>query len=339
MARIVKCAACGYEYLMSSKGVYLKCPNCDTVHIEQEPESKKKCRGFIWILAGLLVIALIIVGLKFFPKRECNELVIKEVRVDPNNLTIHIVAKASSPFCKLTYSIDNNKSGAYRGSKFSDVQAGQYYICVIYGEGPDDRIMWHENPVIMPESELTTATSPPQVIGVDVIEPTHATAGMIIVHAESSFPLEYSLNDSIVQDDSVFNQVMPGPYIISVIDSLGRTDTHIDTVFMPALPEKVKTAAIPCSNPDKNKLEARINSLFSDKRGDRDLQNQIFGMCASRNITVEGTLINTNAKYSIYSYLQRQNFGPPGSIKVRVNNLKYNEYCKITYIELEEYSN
>ena len=338
MANKVKCNKCNHEFKIN-KGDDLKCPECDSIHVTLESGSFLQRRGG-WLLAGLLIVAAIVFFvLRLYPLQGCNPPEIKEVKVDSINRVISISAKASSPGCKLSYSIDNNKTGAYTSSRFSNVPAGQYFVCVIYGDEPEDRVMWKNNPVIMPESDLDPSLSPPQVIGADIINPTADKLGEIVVHALFSCQIEYILNDSIKQKDSVFSRISPGEYIVSVKDSLGRIDRLSDPIFMPKQPKGENSRAAPCSNPDKSQLQDQINSLFNNQRGDQDLQNEILGKFASQKVTVTGKLINTSEKYTIYQYLYRQNVGLPGSIKVRVNNLRYNEFCKITYFEIEEYEN
>ncbi len=338
MANKLKCSECDHEFKIS-KGADLKCPECDSVHVTFQSGSFFQRRGLLILIGVLILAAIVFFVLIFYAPPGCNPPEIKEVKVDSINRMISISATASSPRCKLTYSIDNNKTRAIANPRFSNVPAGQYYVCVIYGDEPEDRVMWKNNPVIMPESNFIQTLSPPQIIGVDIINPTVNKLGKIIVHAISSSPIEYILNDSITQKDSIFSRVTSGQYIVSVVDSLGRDDHLLDKVYMPQQPKKEVSKAPPCSNPDKNQLQAQINSLFNSDRGDQDLQNKILKQFASRKIVVTGKLLNTSEKYTIYQYLYRQNIGLPGSIKVRVSNLRNNQFCKITYFEIEEYGN
>ena len=329
MANQYKCVECGHTFLLAPGGSR-SCEVCGNENIKAIGGSKIPWK---FIIPGVIVIIVLVIlfsgdgceGPTTLPSPK-----ITSVTYDSINSSIEIKVK-SNGHSDITYFLNKNNKPKKKRT-FKNVTPGNYRPGIKYSNN-DSIIFW--NKII--HVEAPPPPSPPQITKVNHTNETNfdLNDGTILISGTSgSLPIQYSIdNGQTFKKDSLFSGVAPGNYVVSIKDKIGSVIEFFDTINILEFIE-IKIVIPPA--PQKDEIEQAFNELFSNGRGDAALNKKVRGWFLNDRVIVEGKLLNTNDKYSIYQYLMRQYIGNPGSIEVFVKNITYDNLNKITSIEIEE---
>jgi hypothetical protein len=294
------------------------------------------------ILSELILIALVLI---IATLRLVEGPKISTVKVNLDEHSINVMAKASFLKGRLEYSFDNGKT--YQNKDNIQVQQpGSYIIVLRDNKGRKD--VW-ETPVIFTDKDFEGFAMPaahppsaqaPQITGVEPINESiqGMNDGQIIIHtAYGHKPIRYSIDGGqSFSDDSIFSNLEPGIYSVSVVDN----DSHIGTWPDPVQIDQgfINTEEeIRSQPPSQTQVESLLNSLFLDPENN-SLRDSLQGYFVSQTMIVECELIGIppNTPYQLFQFLQRRFEGQPGSKRIQVLDIGYDNMNRINSMRIRE---
>lgn len=340
----LKCNKCHHEFTVKKLGSDLSCPFCNSANISKKtgaylistPLLKKLI--IIEVIAIILIMSLIAVRYSEGPK-------IKKVVANREDHLINVTVNTSLINTKLEYSFDNGKT--YQNiNVFKVTQPGTYKIIV-----RDNRNRKHEwdIPVIFSDEdfEILSAESspyllfpPPQIKGVELIN--ESIQGMhdaqIIIHSvDGRKPIRYSIDGGLsFSNDSIFSNLKPGEYTVYVVDNDSQIDTWPDPVLLIQGADK-KAELVRYQPPSIHMVENILNKLFSDP-DNNILRDSLQGYFVNQTMNVDCELVGIppNTPYQLFQFLQRRYEGQPGSKRIEVLDIEYDNMNRINKLKVKE---
>jgi len=340
----LKCNTCHHEFTVRELGSDQQCPFCSSTSISKitgaylisTPLLKKL------IISEIIVIALIMamITLRYLegPK-------IKKVVANKNDHLISISVKAALSKRKLEYSMDNGKT--YHNNNILKVTKPGTYRIVVRDENRRKK-EW-DIPVIFSDEDFEIfatqsvadfSAPPPQITGVEFVNESiqGMNDGQIIIHTiDGRKPIRYSIDGGqTFSDDSIFSNLEPERYSIYVVDN----DSQINTWPDPVLINQgvvVTEEDIHSQLPSRNLVESILNRLFSDPENNalRDSLQSYF-VSQTMNVDCELVGIPPNTPYQLFQFLQRRYEGQPGSKRIQVLDIGYNNKNLINRLQIRE---
>jgi hypothetical protein len=246
-----------------------------------------------------------------------------------------ITIKTNSTACngQLLYSIDNGREGTWQSkNEFMDVVAGTYVIAV---KDVNDSVSRMQGQIVYEgyKGVVKEAPIPTKLMHAKIDAKNESCEncnnGKIVITASGGEPpYEYSIDKGKKYSaSSTFSNLAPAVYNISIKDKTGKIYSH-------PLPVNIEKVAKMIGKISKTSIEKSLNELSSKRNF--NLMDTILTWFESENIMVKGT-IKAKKDFSIYRYLSRLVYdGPPGSIKVKVESLNYNDKNHINEITITE---
>jgi len=320
------------------------CPVCGSTNI-----SKKSSEYLIStpLLKKLILIELLLIAfiLTIVTLRYLDGPIIRNVDVDIKNHSIQVITKASIFQRKLEYSFDNGKT--YQTNSNLQVQQPGTYAIVIRND-KDRKSVW-QTPITFTENDFDMATTaliihsdaqPPHITGVEPINESiqGINDGQIVIHIiDGKKPIRYSIDGGLsFSDDSIFSNLEPGRYSVYVIDDDSQIDTWPDPVLLSQGSSEaiVESRLVP---PSLNDVETLLNRLFSDPENDT-LRDSLQSYFISQTMNVDCELIGIppNTPYQLFQFLQRRYEGQPGSKRIEVLDIGYNDMNRVNKLRIRE---
>ncbi len=340
----LKCNKCHHEFTVVKLGSDLSCPFCSSANISAKtgaylistPLLKKLI--VVEIIVITLIISLIAVRYSEGPK-------IKNVVANKKDHLINVAVNTSLLKTKLEYSFDNGKT--YQNNNVYKVtQPGTYKIIV-----RDERNRKNEwnIPVTFSDEDFEILAEhsspdllilPPQITGVELINESiqDRRDGQIIIHSiDGRKPIRYSIDGGLTfSDDSIFSNLEPGRHTVYVVDNDSQIDTWPDPILL--IQGAYKEAEFARHQPPSlHKVENILNKFFSDP-DNNILRDSLQGYFVNQTMNVECELIDIppNTPYQLFQFLQRRYEGQPGSKRIQVLDIGYDNMNRINKLKVKE---
>jgi len=241
----------------------------------------------------------------------------------------------------MEYSFDNGKT--FQNNRTYYVKQPGTYIIVVR-DYKNRKAVWGIPEVFNKEDLdlIDPSTSPalPQITGVEPIDETvqGSNGGKIIIHSiYGKKPIRYSINGGqSFFSDSIFSNLSPGRYNIYIIDDASHIDTWPDpiTLIQGIAPTEEHSTLPP---PSKSMIENKLNRLFAEP-DNTSLKDSVQGYFISQTMNVECELVGIppNTPYQLYQFLQRRYEGQPGTKRIQVLDIGYDNMRRINRLSIRE---
>lgn len=298
------------------------------------------------VLAEIIIIGILlgIIALRTDGPR------ISKVTVDKESRSILVTVKKAFLKNSLEYSFDNGKT--YQVNPVLIVtEPGTYSVVVKDKKGKRD--YWQEQVVFSDENlpdqvtgtlSSVTPSAPLQIRSVNLTNESGRgrNDGSISIHTiNGRKPVRYSIDGGAsFSFDSIFINLAPGRYNIMASD----IDDHIDIYHDPVEVKEGLAASSGTSHyeqrPSVSLIEEKINRLFSDPENNA-LKDSLLRFFISQTMNVECELIGipNNTPYQLFQFLQRRFEGQPGTKRVQIIDLGFDEMNRINRMRIREKSN
>ena len=336
------CNVCHHCFTVRKSESNHICPVCGSINV-----SKRSSDYFVstpllkkLILSEILLIAFIVAAISLFSFDVPR---ITKVETDKEDHSINVTVKSSFSKRRLEYSFDNGKT--YQNNNSYKVQKPGTYIIVVRDD-KNRKNEW-EIPVTFNDEDFDTDNTqsiaaasfnyPPQITGVETINESiqGLNDGQIIIHTvHGDKPIRYSIDGGFsFSSDSIFSNLEPDSYSISVVDEASHIDKWTDPVLInQGVAETEKSQA-----PSRNHVENLLNRLFSDP-DNKILRDSLQSFFANQTMNVDCELIGIppNTPYQLFQFLQRRYEGQPGSKRIQVLDIGYDNMNRINKLKIME---
>ncbi|MBN1182525.1 MAG: hypothetical protein JXB49_09585 [Bacteroidales bacterium] len=344
MSISLKCNICHHDFTVRKFESNQTCPVCGSTNVFKKSGEYLVSTPLLkkLILTEIILIIIIVSAILLFNVEGPR---ISKVETNKEDHLINVTVKASLLNRRLEYSFDNGKT--YQNKNNFKVQQPGTYIIIVR----DDKNKKNEwgIPVTFSDEDFDTyrtqsvaasSAPPPQITGVEPVNESlpGMNDGQIIIHTvDGEKPIRYSIDGGqSFSDDSIFGNLEDGSYTVYVVDNDSQIDTWPDPVILNQ--GVVETAEQTQSQPPSpNMVENLLNELFSDPEN-RTLRDSLQSYFVSQTMNVECELVDIppNTPYQLFQFLQRRYEGQPGSKRIHVLEIGYDNMNRINLLRIRE---
>lgn len=339
MSTSFECKTCHYSFTIKKFNKNLRCPFCGSGDLFVKPVDYLISVALLKKLI-LVELILVVIVLTIFILTS-RDLKISSVDINKKNNSISVTLNSASLKRRVEYSFNSGKT--YQNNRNFYVQQPGTYIIVVR-DNKNRKDVWNI-PITFSKEDLNAMTGPvrfqpPHIKGVEPVNETvkGKNDGKIIIHAiDGKKPIKYSIDGgNTLADDSIFINLSPGSYNVRIIDDASYIENYFEPINLSqGLPAPEPHTKI--KPPSRFIIESKLNRLFAEPDNTL-LRDSIQGYFINLTMNVDCELVDIppNTPYQLYQFLQRRYEGQPGTKRIQVLDLGYDNMKHINKLRVKE---